>query len=175
MTTDLTGVIPHGWQGGETVTKWWRGKFLHLYRLRKPCAQCGMEMSIDVTKAAIIGTAKNAGLHLVRCAGCRQKDPRDITSRPTTRPVIGQGRNPAVEPAYEPPEDVEPIPDVTAELETFKVRERMYIQSVQVLQARVATLEAKLAERPAEKPFDPHAALAADIAKKKTQKMPWEA
>ena len=71
MSTDLTGLIPHGWSGGEAVTKWWRGKFIHLYRLRKNCAQCGKEMTLDVTKAAIAGEAKNAGLLLRNCPTCR--------------------------------------------------------------------------------------------------------
>lgn len=86
MSTDLTGLIPHGWAGGEAVTKWWRGKHLHLYRLRKNCAQCGKEMILDVTKAAIVGTAKNAGLHLTRCPQCRAVSKSEGgTSRPTTR------------------------------------------------------------------------------------------
>lgn len=86
MSTDLTGVIPYGWVGGEAVTKWWRGKHLHLYRLRKNCAQCGKEMILDVTKAAIMGTAKNAGLHLTRCPDCRAVSKEGGgTSRPTTR------------------------------------------------------------------------------------------
>ena len=86
MPTDLTGLIPHGWAGGEAVTKWWRGKHLHLYRLRKNCAQCGKEMILDVTKAAIAGTAKNAGLHLTRCPQCRNASKEEGgTSRPTTR------------------------------------------------------------------------------------------
>lgn len=85
MTTDLTGLIPHGWKGGEAVTKWWRGKHLHLFRLRKACAQCGDEMILDVTRAAIIGTAKNAGLHLTRCAKCRGQSKNDA---PTSRPTV---------------------------------------------------------------------------------------
>lgn len=86
MSTDLTGLIPYGWTGGEAVTKWWRGKHLHLYRLRKNCAQCGKEMILDVTKAAIAGTAKNAGLHLTRCPQCRNASKAEGgTSRPTTR------------------------------------------------------------------------------------------
>ncbi len=85
MSTDFTGIIPFGWKGGEAVTKWWRGQHLHLYRLRKDCAQCGQEMTIDVTKAAIMGTAKNAGLQLTRCVKCRSvAKETGGTSRPTT-------------------------------------------------------------------------------------------
>ncbi len=78
-----SGLEVNGWKVGEAVTKWWRGKFLHLYRLRKNCAQCGAEMVIDVTKAAVEGTAKNAGLHIVRCPACRQSSPKG-----TSRPVV---------------------------------------------------------------------------------------
>lgn len=66
-----TGELPDGWTGGQQLTKWWRGKYVHLYTLRKPCAQCSREMRIDVSKAALEGTAKNAGLHLKRCKICR--------------------------------------------------------------------------------------------------------
>lgn len=83
MSTDFTGLIPHGWRGGEAVTKWWRGKHVHLYRLRKDCAQCGAEMTLDVTKAAILGTAKNAGMHLTRCERCRTASKQ---AAPTSRP-----------------------------------------------------------------------------------------
>jgi hypothetical protein len=98
MSTDLTGLIPHGWAGGEAVTKWWRGKHLHLYRLRKNCAQCGKEMILDVTKAAIAGTAKNAGLHLTRCPECRAVSKGGGgTSRPTTRTEPTAGTNDELE------------------------------------------------------------------------------
>lgn len=94
MSVDFTGLIPFGWHGGEAVTKWWRGKFIHLYRLRKPCAQCQKEMVLDVTKAAIMGQAKNAGLHLVRCQACRERTPRDVTSRPTVLPTSADAPEP---------------------------------------------------------------------------------
>lgn len=68
---DYQGELPDGWTGGQHFTKWWRGAYVHLYTLKKPCAQCGKEMRIDVTKAALEGKAKNAGLHLKRCAACR--------------------------------------------------------------------------------------------------------
>ena len=97
----------NGWKVGETITKWWRGKFLHLYRLRKACAQCGVEMVLDVTKAAIDGTAKNAGLHIVRCPGCRQSSPKG-----TSRPVV-LGSAPAA-----------PI-DVNAELEQLRMANKI--------------------------------------------------
>lgn len=71
MAEDWTGPLPAGWTGGESVTKWWRGKHMHLYSVRKPCAQCQREMKISVSGAALEGKAKNAGLHLTRCTECR--------------------------------------------------------------------------------------------------------
>lgn len=68
---NYAGELPNGWTGGQSLSKWWRGRFIHLYTLRRPCAQCGQEMRIDVTKAALDGTAENAGLHLKRCTTCR--------------------------------------------------------------------------------------------------------
>ncbi len=83
-TEDYTGPLPAGWTGGQHFPKWWRGRITHLYTLRKPCAECGGEMRIDVTKAALEGTAKNAGLHLKRCAVCRAKtQAAGTSSRPT--------------------------------------------------------------------------------------------
>lgn len=70
---DYTGAMPAGWNGGQHLPKWWRGKIIHLYTLRRPCGQCGSEMRIDVTKAALEGKVKNAGLHLKRCKVCRAK------------------------------------------------------------------------------------------------------
>jgi predicted RNA-binding Zn-ribbon protein involved in translation (DUF1610 family) len=82
---NLTGTTIHGWNVGEAVTKWWRGKFVSLYRLRKNCGQCGVEMVLDVTKSAIQGTAKNSGLHIMRCTACRDAShSQGSTSRPTT-------------------------------------------------------------------------------------------
>lgn len=70
-TPDYAGPLPAGWTGGHALTKWWRGAYVHLYTLRKPCAECGGEMRIDVTRDALEGKVKNAGLHLKRCAKCR--------------------------------------------------------------------------------------------------------
>lgn len=82
-TDDWKGELPKGWTGGQALSKWWRGQIIRLYTLRKPCAQCGGEMRIDVTKAALEGTAKNAGIHLKRCATCRAKTKAlNTSSRP---------------------------------------------------------------------------------------------
>lgn len=70
---DYQGALPDGWTGGQSVTKWWRGSILHLYKLARLCAECGTEMRIDVTRGALDGTKKNAGLHLTRCATCRAR------------------------------------------------------------------------------------------------------
>ena len=80
-----THPIAHPGAGGQSTTKWWRGRIMHLYRLARPCAECGAEMRIDVSKAALDGTAKNAGLHLKRCATCRARAKAlGTTSRPQT-------------------------------------------------------------------------------------------
>lgn len=80
---DFDGPLPNGWTGGRAKTKWWRGKHVHLYRLEKVCAECKGTMQIDVTRDALEGRAKNAGLHLTRCAGCRAKAKAlGLTSRP---------------------------------------------------------------------------------------------
>ena len=81
MTSEIyDGILPKGWTGGEASTKWYKGKLIHLYRLTRKCAQCGNEMRIDVTKQALEGTAKNAGLHLKRCSVCRARAKGERTS-----------------------------------------------------------------------------------------------
>lgn len=135
MSTDLTGLIPFGWGGGEAVTKWWRGKHIHLYRLRKNCAQCQKEMILDVTKAAIMGTAKNAGLHLTRCPGCRGASKSEgATSRPFTR------GEPETAPATTAPaEDFD-----NAELASLRAQNDMFVKSITALQAQIQPLKAEI-------------------------------
>lgn len=83
MIDNYDGDLPAGWTGGEAITKWWRGQHVHLYRLRKPCAQCRAEMVVDVTKEAMQGKARNSGLKLQRCVGCRNASKADAgRSRP---------------------------------------------------------------------------------------------
>lgn len=85
----FTETLPEGWTGGEPVTKRWRGDFIHLYRVRRPCKTCAGEISIDVTKRALQGFSKNAGLLLRNCPTCREArkaggpGSRGGTSRPT--------------------------------------------------------------------------------------------
>ena len=83
------GELPEGWQGGGPVTKYWNGNYIHLYRVTRPCATCGAEISLDVTKNALDGSKKNAGLLLRNCPKCRAErkaggpGSRGGSSRPT--------------------------------------------------------------------------------------------
>jgi hypothetical protein len=96
---DYQGPLPDGWTGGQSTMKWWRGKIMHLYKLVRPCAECGAEMRIDVSKAALIGTAKNAGLHLRRCAVCRARTKAlNTSSRPQVEGESSAREVVAVEP-----------------------------------------------------------------------------
>lgn len=89
MHPKFDGELPEGWQGGEPVTKFWNGNYIHLYRVVRPCATCGAEISLDVTKHALDGSKKNAGLLLRNCPKCRAErkaggpGSRGGTSRPT--------------------------------------------------------------------------------------------
>lgn len=135
MPTDLTGLIPHGWSGGEAVTKWWRGKHLHLYRLRKNCAQCQKEMTIDVTKAAITGAAKNAGLHLTRCVKCREQSRAADSQQPSmSRPFTKD----------DPIDQLGVSGPNSGEIEALRAQNEMFLRSVQALTARNAELNAEL-------------------------------
>lgn len=88
------GILPDGWTGGEAVTKRWRGDFLHLYRVRRACAGCGTEITLDVTRRALEGQAKNVGLLLRNCPSCRAArkaggpGSRGGKSRPTAENTI---------------------------------------------------------------------------------------
>jgi len=83
------GALPDGWQGGAPVTKYWKGDYLHLYRVTRPCGTCAAMISIDVSKKALQGFSKNAGLLLRNCPTCRAArkaggpGSRGGTSRPT--------------------------------------------------------------------------------------------
>jgi hypothetical protein len=84
----FTGQLPEGWSGGEPVTKHWNGNFVHLYRVRRSCKTCQAEIRIDVTKAALQGFKKNAGLLLRNCPTCREARKGGVGSRGgTSRPV----------------------------------------------------------------------------------------
>lgn len=89
MHPKYIGELPDGWQGGDPVTKFWNGNYIHLYRVTRACATCGAEISIDVTKHALDGSKKNAGLLLRNCPKCRAErkaggpGSRGGNSRPT--------------------------------------------------------------------------------------------
>jgi hypothetical protein len=131
MSTDLTGLIPFGWQGGEKITKWWRGKYITLYRLHKPCGECGAEMVLDATKAAIIGEAKNAGLHLARCPQCRAKA-KDARSPGTSRPTVLSAQ----------PDT--PAPAGDEEIGRLRLQNEHFLRSVQALQVQLEAAKADL-------------------------------
>jgi hypothetical protein len=106
------GELPDGWQGGEPVTKYWNGDYIHLYRVMRPCATCGAEISLDVTKKALDGTKKNAGLLLRNCPKCRaERKAGGVGSRGgKSRPVAGDP----------PGHVVASSADVTEELERLR-------------------------------------------------------
>ena len=172
MATDLTGMIPHGWSGGESVTKWWKGNHLHLYRLRKNCAQCNAEMTIDVTKAAIMGTAKNAGLHLTRCPKCRAESKGGLGSRGgTSRPTV-EGQAPAS--------------DALTDTEFLEAELTGVYKQIDAVRAENAALKERLAKyelapaiaavaKPI-KPYEPPLTMAESTARLNAaakEKMPW--
>lgn len=90
--------LPEGWQGGAPVTKYWGGSYVHLYRLTRACATCTAEISLDVTKGALDGTKKNAGLLLRNCPKCRaERKAGGVGSRGgRSRPVAGDAPAQAV-------------------------------------------------------------------------------
>ena len=85
--------LPEGWSGGDPVTKYWGGNYVHLYRVTRPCATCGAEISLDVTKGALDGSKKNAGLLLRNCPKCRaERKAGGVGSRGgRSRPVAEAG------------------------------------------------------------------------------------
>ncbi len=97
MHAPFDGILPDGWQGGKPVTKHWNGDFIHLYRVTRPCATCNAEISMDVTRKALQGVSKNAGLSLRNCPKCRAErkaggpGSRGGTSRPTAQEVLPAG------------------------------------------------------------------------------------
>jgi hypothetical protein len=118
----LQGTTLHGWKIGEPVTKWWRGKYVHLYRVTKACAQCQQEMTLDVTKAALMGTAKNSGFHLTRCLECRAT----TRSQPSTsRPVVLNAMPQPTAQSVAPPEDTITELEIELRSELFRARKKI--------------------------------------------------
>lgn len=153
------GALPNNWTGGQSFTKWWRGNIIQLYTLKKPCGQCGAEMRIDVTRAALEGKAKNAGLHLKRCPKCRaETKARGTVSRPA---VEGQELVHHEQPAPAVPMDVFD----KAELETLRTANAVMKEELDALYV----LNRDLRERLAKYELAPAMEAVAN-----GQRMPWE-
>jgi len=173
------GELPDGWQGGLPTTKYWNGDYIKLYRVYRPCATCSAEISIDVTKKALQGFAKNSGLLLRNCPTCRAArkaggpGSRGGKSRPTEGPA---------------PTIVTAVTVGNTELEKLRTMNATMKEELNCLYTYKKELEAKLAKYelpaamatqsattpqfkplPAQNGFDPHKALADDLDKK----MPW--
>jgi len=175
------GELPDGWQSGVPVTKYWNGDYIKLYRVTRPCATCNAEISIDVTKKALQGSAKNSGLLLRNCPTCRaaRKAGGPGSRGGTSRPVAAaEGAVTAVTVV-----DNTKLEELRAELaEVTRERDEAWeanvngmvergklVRELEALKARLAVYELPAAMA-AQNGFDPHKALAAEIAKKK---MPW--
>lgn len=145
------GILPEGWLGGEGVTKRWRNEFIHLYRVHRPCKTCGTEIRIDVTKRALEGFSKNAGLLLRNCPSCReQRKAGGVGSRGgTSRPVAD-----ALEAVQAPAETAQMM------IETMKAELDGLYEVNRELRDRLAQYELPAFMR---------------AAKEKSKKMPWEA
>ena len=124
MHNNFDGELPEGWQGGEAVTKHWRGDFIHLYRVHRPCNSCGAEIRIDVTKKALQGFTKNTGLLLRNCPSCRavRKAGGPGSRGGTSRPVASGTPQPATAPATA----VQTLPaDITQHEDFIDLKQRL--------------------------------------------------
>lgn len=107
--------LPEGWQGGGPITKYWGGNYVHLYRLTRACATCGAEISLDVTRGALDGTKKNAGLLLRNCPKCRaERKAGGVGSRG------GRSRPVAADAAVAAPANNEELERLRATIATMK-------------------------------------------------------
>jgi hypothetical protein len=139
----------HGWKIGGPVTKFWRGKYITLHRLSKSCTQCGTELTLDVSKAALDGTAKNSGIGLARCLGCRAAARlQGATSRPTAL----KSKNVAVPaPALQQAaSDIQPAGSDMSELERQLAINKTMEQEINCFNEYVRELEDKLKARDTE-------------------------
>lgn len=137
-TPPFEGPLPEGWSGGAAVTKYYAGAFLHLYRVTRSCKSCHAEISIDVTKRALLGQAKNAGLQLRNCPKCRADrkaggpGSRGGLSRPVAEPVESGNELERLRTANA---------TMTEELSGVYARNKELFAEVQVLKARLAVYE----------------------------------
>lgn len=134
--------LPDGWQGGEPITKHWNGEFIHLYRVTRPCASCATVISIDVTKKALLGTSKNAGLLLRNCPKCREarKAGGPGSRGGKSRPSIDETTAPLA--IIDDTEKLQMMVNVMREeLDGLYGRDKELFAENQVLKARLATYE----------------------------------
>jgi hypothetical protein len=155
----FSGTLPDGWQGGEAVTKKWNGDFIHLYRVRRACKTCNAEIKLDVTKNALMGFRKNAGLLLRNCPTCRAE-------RKNGGPGSRGGKS---RPVADAPSELSGLEVETnaPELETLRMANHVMREELEGLYATVAELKSRLALY--ELPAAMH--LANGLQQKK---MPWE-
>lgn len=143
------GPLPDGWTGGKPVTKFWRNKFMHLYRVQRACASCGVEITLDVTKAALDGTKQNAGLKMKNCPACRHKRRHGGTGSRggTSRPMIDSALMPPNEPAPVIVHDTPPVVVVeNAADAALRMANQTMKEELEGLYAQVADLRARLAQ-----------------------------
>lgn len=170
--------LPEGWSGGDPVTKYWGGNYVHLYRVTRPCATCGAEISLHVTKGALDGSKKNAGLLLRNCPKCRaERKAGGVGSRGgRSRPVAEVATPAAVD---------------NTELETLRTAnatmkeelEGLYAQLKELHGAQPVTAAEPLPTtqpapmrtyRPPSEPLTMAQSTQAMLAKISMKKMPWE-
>jgi hypothetical protein len=152
MHPKFDGELPDGWQGGDPVTKYWNGNYIHLYRVTRPCATCGVEISIDVTKHALDGSKKNAGLLLRNCPKCRAErkaggpGSRGGTSRPIANGPVPVQATIAAVPA-----------EIMQELETLRTANATMKEELEGLYLQLKELRGAPAPafRPPTKPLEP--------------------
>lgn len=60
-----------GWRYDKPVRKWFQGGFRNAHRITRECPTCAGTYAIEVTTAALLGSAANHGLALRRCKACR--------------------------------------------------------------------------------------------------------
>lgn len=143
MHPKFDGELPDGWQGGDPVTKFWNGNYIHLYRVTQPCVTCGVEISIDVTRHALDGSKKNAGLLLRNCPKCRAErkaggpGSRGGTSRPVANGSAPVQTTIAAVPA-----------EIMQELETLRTANATMKEELEGLYVQLKELRGQ--QRPAE-------------------------
>lgn len=164
------GELPDGWQGGTPVTKKWNGDFVHLYRVTRPCKTCAAEIAIDVTKKALQGFKKNAGLLLRNCPKCREarKAGGPGSRGGTSRPVAVDAGTPIVaeKTAIITPEELESLRTAN-----ITMKEELTGLYAQLKELRTAQSTAVTALNPQ---FTPPINDGFPQAENNSIKMPWE-